>query len=169
MTGPSIILDGYNLMFRDGTPQDASLEDAREAFLVHVASVRKPGAELIVVFDGVVGAGRRGASAAPAPAGMRVMWSKAPRTADDVIVRLVERHHRNQATVLTWDRELRHRVKSAGGVIGDPAAFLAPPRKPRRKGKPSGRAGSKPKPPQGAELEEWEQLFRDAEGGPRPD
>lgn len=145
-------MDGYNLMFREGTPDDASLAHAREAFLRRVDAARGAREDVTVVFDGRGGAGERGA----APAGLRIVWARSPRTADDVIVELVGKAARRQIEVLTHDRELKHRVKSAGGVLGDPDAFFTRSRAKRRSGP---RRSRKPPPPTGAELDEWEKLF----------
>lgn len=152
-----VIVDGYNLMFRDEGPEGASLASAREAFLRRVDAARGAREHVTVVFDGRGGAGDRG----DAPAGTRVVWARSPRTADDVIVDLVAKHPRGQVEVLTYDRELRHRVKSAGGVPGDPDAFFTRSRPKRRTGP---RAARKPPPPTGAELDEWEKLFGGDEG-----
>lgn len=147
-----VLVDGYNLMFREGTPDDASLADAREAFLRRVDAARGAREDVTVVFDGRGGSGERG----EAPPGLRIVWARSPRTADDVIVDLVGKQPRGQMEVLTHDRELKHRVKSAGGVVGDPDAFFTRSRAKRRTGP---RRSAKPPPPTGAELDEWEKLF----------
>jgi len=150
----AILVDGYNLMFRDGTPDDASLADVREAFLRRVDAARATNEDVVVVFDG----GPAGASSGAVADGLRVVFA-GRRSADDAIVALVEKAPRGQVLVLTRDRELGHRVKSAGGRLGDPDAFFRRPERP-----PRGRAGprgGKPPSPRGAELELWERLFRE--------
>lgn len=154
-----LILDGYNLMLRDADPANASLADAREAFVRRVDSLRTPEEDVVVVFDG-----RAGRSSGGPAEGVRVVFARAPRTADDVIVKRVERAPRGSVEVLTRDRELRHRVKSAGGRVGDVDAFLARDRNRKRTSAPKGRArGGKPAPPRGAELDDWERLFGERE------
>ncbi len=152
-----VILDGYNLLLREHDAGSASLVDAREAFLRSVDAARSGRERVVVVFDGRPGGG----ASAPASEGLRVVWSRSPQTADDVIVRLVEKEPRHAATVLTRDRELGHRVKSAGGLVGDPDAFFVRARPPRASGP---KAREKPKAPRGEELDRWEQLFEERDG-----
>jgi predicted RNA-binding protein with PIN domain len=157
-----LILDGYNLLFREGeASDDVSLRDLREEFLRRVDARRETGQEVTVVFDGRAGAGPR-RSGRP---GLRVVWARAPRSADDVIVDLVRKEPRHQVTVVTRDRELVARVKSAGGRVASPEAFFRGPT--RRRSAPPGRASEKPAPPKGEELAEWERLFE--EGSDPPD
>ena len=63
--------------------------------------------------------------------------------------------------VVTRDRELISRVKSAGGRVASPGEFFAPPARRHSAASPgtSGKRGGKPAPPSGAELDEWERLF----------
>ena len=148
------VIDGYNLVMRE-REEGVSLQDLREAFLLRVAAVRRPGHPVTVVFDGV----SSGSSSRRFADGLRVLYSRKPRSADDLIVTLVSKAHRGQVTVLTFDRELAGRVKSAGGRIGDPEAFFRLPdraREPRRR--------EKPPPPTGDETDFWERIFRDRDG-----
>ncbi len=154
MSRPQLLLDGYNLLLRDEELSDASLADAREAFLQRVDALRTTEEDVTVVFDGRAGGSGRGGE------GLRVIFAKAPRSADDVIVRRVERSPRGSVVVLTRDRELKHRVKSAGGRVGDVDAFFARGTRRRKRSAPkAGGRGGKPRPPRGDELEEWERLF----------
>ena len=157
-----LVLDGYNLLFREGeTSSDVSLRDLRDDFLRRVDAHRVPGRDVTVVFDGRAGSPSR----SPTPSGLRIVWARSPRSADDVIVSLVEKAPRHQVQVITHDRELIARVKSAGGRVGRPEDFFRPPAG-RRSG-PRGRASDKPPPPEGADLDAWERLFE--EGPDRPD
>lgn len=147
-------MDGYNLMFRDSPPDGSSLAAAREAFLRRVDAARGPSEDVTVMFDGRAVAGPR----RPRAEGLKVVFARRPRSADDAIVDIVSKAPRGQVLVLTRDRELGHRVKSAGGRLGDPEAFFRRAEVPRRS--PSGR-GAKPSPPRGAELDAWQRLFEE--------
>jgi hypothetical protein len=148
-----IVIDGYNLLFREREPGTAPLEDLRAGFLRRVDAARPPGTEVVVVFDGRPGAGPPGP--APPP-GLGVRFASSPRTADDLIVSLVRSSARGSTVVLTRDRDLARRVRDAGATVGDPAAFFRLP----AHGSGPPRSGEKPPPPQGPELDEWERLFR---------
>ena len=150
-----IVVDGYNLLFRED-PDGRTLAEAREDLVRRIDAVRRAGQQVIVVFDGRPGPGKR----EPRPEGLDVRFASSPRTADDLIVKLVGQTPRNQTRVLTRDRELAARVKSAGGVVGDPEDALRPPRR-RRSGPVKGDPSGKPPAPQGPELDDWERLFRE--------
>jgi len=153
-----IILDGYNLLLREGDPERTPLQELREEFVRRVDAARPPGRTVTVVFDG-----RPGPSARRTwPEGLEVRSSRSPRTADDLIVSLVKAGPRGQVVVLTHDRELGRRVRDAGGRLGDPDLFFRAP--PRRSSGPPRR--EKPPAPEGRDLDEWERLFD--EGKPRP-
>jgi predicted RNA-binding protein with PIN domain len=149
---PRVVIDGYNLLFRERDPGEASLEELRAEFLRRVDAARPAGTDVVVVFDGRPGTAGSGPGAAP---GLRVRFAASPRSADDLIVSLVRASGRGSTTVLTRDRELARRVKAAGAGVGDPDAFF---RRPAHRSGPS-RPAEKPPPPEGAELEEWERLF----------
>lgn len=150
---PRVVIDGYNLLFRDHEPGAAPLDQLRADFLRRVDAARPAGTEVVVVFDGRPGPAVRDPGAAP---GLSVRFAASPRSADDLIVRLVRSSARGSTTVLTRDRELGRRVKAAGAGLGDPDAFFRRPK--HRSGRP--RRAEKPRPPEGAELDEWERLFR---------
>lgn len=152
------ILDGYNLLLREGDPAETSMEELREEFVRRVDVARPEGETVTVVFDGRAGPSARRTW----PEGLEVRYSRSPRTADDLIVSLVRAGPRGQVTVLTRDRELGRRVREAGGELGDPDAFFRPP--PRRASGPPRR--EKPPAPRGRDLDEWERLFD--EGKPSP-
>ncbi len=150
------ILDGYNLIFRDeDASPGASLADRRDDFLRRVDAMRGPGQDVVVVFDGRPAGG----SSSPRTPGLRVTFSRSPRTADDLIVSMVGKSPRNQSVVITRDRELMARVKSAGGVVASPDEFFRVPS--RRRSSPPTKRGGKPAPPRGSELDEWERLFEE--------
>jgi hypothetical protein len=151
------VIDGYNLLFREREPTSSdALAGLVEDFLRKVDAARLPGQRVCVVFDGRPGAAR------PAGSGddLEVVYSSTPRSADDLIVSIVSKAPRGSVTVLTYDRELIHRVRRAGGTIADPARFFEPP---ARRKKP--RRSEKPPPPSGLELDAWEALFEERPGG----
>lgn len=153
-----LIVDGYNVLFRE-EGDGRSLQDRREDLLRRIDASRNPSVPVIVVFDGRPGAGAR----ARREEGLEVRFASSPRSADDLIVKLVEQVPRRQAHVVTQDRELGARVKSAGGVVVRWEDALIPAKNRRRRSSPPSGRGGKPKPPEGAELDAWEQMFR--EGG----
>jgi predicted RNA-binding protein with PIN domain len=156
------IVDGYNLLFREREASPgASLRDLREELVRRIDAARPAGRDITIVFDGRPGPGVR----SERPAGLRVLYSRSPRTADDLIVSLVEKAPRGQTIVVTRDRELARRVKAAGGRLGSPEELFRPPRR-RKPGRGGTRPGSgKPEPPTGAALDEWERLFEDRDAG----
>jgi predicted RNA-binding protein with PIN domain len=153
-----ILIDGYNLLFRDADPGRVRLEDARDDLLRRIDAARLPGDSIVVVFDG-----RSGHSAAGSRReGLAVRFSQAPGSADDVIASAVAAARRGEVTVVTRDRGLQGRVRAAGGKLMDPERFFDPARRaPRRGPAPS----EKPDAPTGWEVDEWERLF----GGDEPE
>jgi hypothetical protein len=149
---PRVLVDGYNLLFRGRDPGAAPLAELRAELLRRVDAARTPGTEVVVVFDGRPGAGTPDPAGPP---GLVVRFAASPRSADDLIVSLVQTSARGETVVLTRDRELARRVREAGAAVGDPAAFFRRPR--HRTGVPP--PGEKPPPPRGPELDEWERLF----------
>lgn len=156
---PHTVIDGYNLLLRELHPASSSLADVREEFLRRVDAARPPDHDVTVVFDGRPGPGARALRAA----GLDVRYSASPRTADDLIVKLVKKFRGRQITVLTHDRELARRAKAEGARIGDPAEFFRPPR--RRSSSPPSNRGGKPRAPRGDEIDDWERLFRERPRG----
>lgn len=156
---PCTVIDGYNLLFREADADSASLEDLRDGFVRRVDAARAPGQRVTVVFDGKSGP----RTPAPTGDGLEIRFSRSPRSADDLIVAIVQGSHRHQTVVLTHDRELSRRVRAAGGLIGDPREFFRASR-PR-----TGSGGSrreKPPPPKGSEIDEWERLFGERDADP---
>ena len=154
-----ILIDGYNLLYKDGALKnlaERSLEEAREDLLDSIAAYRTSGMEIVVVFDGQgVLSGRRPALRP----GLQVRFSRAPRTADQVILELIERETRRAClTVVTSDKKDIGRVARAEGVRWvDSETFL---RRLRRAGKGGPRREEeKPLRTSPEELEYWLKRF----------
>jgi predicted RNA-binding protein with PIN domain len=154
------IVDGYNLLFREDE-RERSLEDAREELIARIDAVRRAAEPVVVVFDGRPGPRDRQLRAE----GLEVRFARSPRSADDLIVKLVAEAPRRQTRVVTRDRELAARVRSAGGVVVPPDEWMRAPRR-RRSAPPRPPSGGKPSPPTGDELDAWERLFREGEEEP---
>jgi len=111
-----ILIDGYNLLYKDDALKnlaERSLEAAREQLVAGIAAYRTGDMEIIVVFDG------RGASTArnSSRPGVQVRFSAFPKTADQLIVELMDREpRRSSLTVVTSDRKDIGRVVRAEGV-----------------------------------------------------
>ena len=104
-----ILIDGYNLLYKDAILRDRAsrnLEEARDQLIAAVAAYRSGDMEIILVFDGRGGTARRQAGAR----GVYVRYSSFPQSADQMILELVERdRRRSQITVVTSDRKERLR------------------------------------------------------------
>jgi len=126
------LLDGYNVIRRDpelSALDRGSLEEGRNALLRLVAHAAGGSADdFIVVFDGV----RATATTAP-PGGrrVRVIFSRPPDKADDVLARLA-RQHGPGATVVTSDRTVQDAARRGRAAAVSAESFLArltgPPR-----------------------------------------
>jgi predicted RNA-binding protein with PIN domain len=117
------LLDGYNLVRRDPdlrARERESLEAGRAALLALVARVAREGRDdFTVVFDGA----RRGGGA-PTGGRVRVVFSRPPETADDVLRRLAT-ELREGSVVVTSDRAVQATARRAGAVTVTAEAFLA--------------------------------------------
>lgn len=117
------VIDGYNVIRRDPdlrAREAESLEAGRRALMHLVASLARQGAdEFTVVFDGA----RRGAAPA-APGRVRVVFSRPPDTADDVVIRLAGQW-REGAVVVTSDRTIQHAALRARCAVVAADEFLA--------------------------------------------
>lgn len=117
----AILVDGYNVA-KLGWP-DRSLEEQRDALINRSENLaRRHGADITIVFDGdsIVGAhaARRRT--------VRVMFSPAGVTADDVIRDEVARLPSDRAVVVvTNDREIVGDVRRAGANVVPSNAFIA--------------------------------------------
>lgn len=117
------LIDGYNVIRRDPHlrgREAESLETGRRALIHLIApAARRSRDEFIVVFDGarVAGGGEPGGQ-------VRVLFSRPPESADDVVIRLAGQW-REGAIVVSSDRT----VRSAAGRVGSPVVgveeFLA--------------------------------------------
>ncbi len=119
------LIDGYNVIRRD--PDLAgidrrSLEEGRDALLKLIARVaRESPDEFLVVFDGVKSTGRSGAAV---PVRIRVLFSRPPEKADDVLMRLA-RQHGPAAAVVTSDHTIQDAARRARAAAVGAEAFLA--------------------------------------------
>jgi predicted RNA-binding protein with PIN domain len=108
-----LLVDGYNVT-KSGYGEQ-SLEVQRGRLLTALGALAaRTGVELTVVFDGAgLEAGRP--AAAPAPRGVRLLFSRAGETADDVLRALVRREPRGRpVVVVSSDREVADDVRRDG-------------------------------------------------------
>ncbi len=118
MNRPVYIIDGYNLIRRIPALNrpGASLEDQRRGLVSKLSGFRAASrATCLVVFDGTDLAGQTVSSGG----GVRVVFSRKPSTADDVIKRLVDQEkNKGHVTVVTSDNEIMWYAKASGcGVL----------------------------------------------------
>lgn len=152
---PLYIVDGYNVIFSGRSLESGrGIEDSRIKFLMLLGSYsRRKKVEILVVWDGKggpPGPGRRG-SVETSPLPVKSLQSGEGQSADEKIVRLVERNRkRKRITVVSNDR--RHIigvVKNLGAKTMSVQEFLTlvglPPGS-AKDGPPRARgsAGSKP-------------------------
>ena len=152
---PLYIVDGYNVIFSGRSLESGrGIEDSRIKFLMLLGSYsRRKKIEILVVWDGKggpPGPGRRG-SVETSPLPVKSLQSGEGQSADEKIVRLVERNRkRKRITVVSNDR--RHIVgvvKNLGAKTMSVQEFLTlvglPPGS-AKDGPPraGGSAGSKP-------------------------
>ncbi len=164
-----ILIDGYNLLYRDGVLKnqaERSLEEAREQLIATVQAARGGDTEIVVIFDGRGGeAGRKRA----ASLGVQVRFSRYPQTADQLILEIIEKEKRRRSlTVVTSDRKDIGRIAQAEGVRWiSSEAFLRRLRRTPRKPVPG---GEKPAGPSPEELDYWLRRFgsEGAQGGESP-
>ena len=146
-----VLVDGHNLIgrtpglgFRDEAASRAALLERLAAW---ASGRREP---VTVVFDGAWPGG-----AGPDRFGvLRVVYAPAGRSADEEILRRVERQGGRGVTVVTSDRALAGRVRARGARVESCEAFLrrvAPaPSEPPREDKPE---------PVPGEVEYWLRVF----------
>ena len=122
--GVHLIIDGYNVIRASDSlsRQEAhSLEDGREALLERLKAYKRLKAwPITVVFD--AGAGYHLSEKSETVAGIKVVYSPAGQTADQVIVRLA-RVKGSKAVVVTSDRALARASEAAGATTLDSPAF----------------------------------------------
>jgi predicted RNA-binding protein with PIN domain len=123
LAGPAVhlLVDGYNVT-KTGYGEQ-TLEVQRARLLSGLAGVAaRTAAEITVVFDGV---DRTAPLAAPAPRGMRVLFSRTGETADDVLRRLVAAEPSGRlVVVVTGDQEIVDDVRRAGARAVPSRALL---------------------------------------------
>jgi predicted RNA-binding protein with PIN domain len=116
-------VDGYNVIRRDADlrgHEEHSLEAGRAALLAAVAAAaRRTGDTFTVVFDGA-----RREAGAPAAGQVRVVFSRPPETADDVLRRLAAAAGAG-AAVASSDRAVRDAARRAGAVTVSAEDFAA--------------------------------------------
>jgi predicted RNA-binding protein with PIN domain len=116
------LIDGYNVIRQD--PELAgidrrSLAAGRRQLLHLVARVARGSRDdFLVVFDGA-----RVAASAPAWGQVRVLFSRPPERADDMLVRLA-RQHGAGAVVVTSDGAIQASARRARAVVLSADAFL---------------------------------------------
>ena len=119
LPGVHLIVDGYNVTKTGyGT---LSLEAQRNRLLVGLSGLAAQlGAEVTAVFDGTV---REAPVAAPAPRGVRLLFSAPGQTADDLVRALVRAEPQGRpVVVVSSDREVAETVRAMGArAVGSPA------------------------------------------------
>ena len=157
-----IIIDGYNyiLRFHDIRPgEENALFEARERFIHKIISFRgNKTLDITIVFDGQ---DIKGLSRQQRPAGINILFSRAPQKADPLILKLLEQAaDTQQITLVTSDRGLVHRatlfrcdvqsVEEFNAAMQPPA--LEKPREIEKKYKVNMSQN---------ELEEWMRIFKE--------
>jgi predicted RNA-binding protein with PIN domain len=154
-----ILIDGYNLIYRDAALKqlaDRNLEEARERLLESLSAYRTRDMEMVVVFDG---AGAASTHASSGRAGIQVRFSASTRTADQLILELLGRETRRASlTVVTSDKKDIGNMARAEGVRWiSSEVFL---RRLRRPGKPTVKSDrEKPAELSPEELKYWLKRF----------
>jgi predicted RNA-binding protein with PIN domain len=117
------LVDGYNVIRRDPdlrAREAESLEAGRRALLALCAgAARASGDSFTVVFDGAPGPAR-----AAAGGQVEVVFSRPPRTADDVLMERARRAGAGAALVSS-DRRVQDAARRAGCAAVDAGAFVA--------------------------------------------
>ena len=124
--GVHLIIDGYNLIRASASMsrQEADgLAYGREALISRLAAYKRiKHWPVTVVFDAMAGPSL--SESREQVAGIKVVYSPADQTADQVIVRMA-RKKGQQAMVVTSDRELAGLAEAAGATVLDSPAFEA--------------------------------------------
>ena len=146
-----VLVDGHNLIGR-GLRIPLSREgDGRRRVVERLAawasSRREP---VIVVFDG----SRPSSTGARRVGALRIVYASSNRTADEEILRLLEKEPTRSALVVTSDRGLADRARRRGARVEPSEAFWARVRPSRADDVPP----EKPEPSEG-EVEEWLRVF----------
>jgi predicted RNA-binding protein with PIN domain len=117
------LIDGYNVIRQDPALRGREaerLESGRAALLRLVAGIarRLPGDDFTVVFDGA-----RAGGAGPTPGRVRVVFSRPPESADDVLLRLA-RETGTGGVVVSSDRRVQDGARRAGCTALSAPDFL---------------------------------------------
>jgi predicted RNA-binding protein with PIN domain len=117
------LIDGYNVIRQDPALRGREaerLESGRAALLRLVAGIarRLPGDDFTVVFDGA----RAGGAGQP-PGRVRVVFSRPPESADDVLLRLA-RETGTGGVVVSSDRRVQDGARRAGCAAVNAPDFL---------------------------------------------
>lgn len=146
-----LLVDGHNLI---GRAPGLSLGDeagSREALLRRLAAFRSGRREaLTVFFDGP----RPGAAAEQRFGGLGVVYSGAGATADDEILRRLDRGNPRAATVVTSDRALADQARGRGARVESCEAFLG-----RLEARRAGPAPAEKPRAEPGEVDRWLDLF----------
>ncbi|MDZ7314790.1 MAG: NYN domain-containing protein [candidate division KSB1 bacterium] len=116
---PHWIIDGYNYILRtekiDFDSEDALL-DARERLVRRLIAFRGQKRQCItIVFDG---RDLKGIQRQPRPAGVEVIFSRAPQKADPAILALIQKSLQpRKITLVTSDNSLAHHAAGFGCTI----------------------------------------------------
>jgi predicted RNA-binding protein with PIN domain len=158
-----ILIDGYNLLHKDGVLKnraERSLEEAREELIAEVSAYRSGDMELVLVFDGKGGDGRGRRAVAP---GVEVRFSRYPQSADQLILEIIEKEsRRNRLTVVTSDRkDIGKAVRAEGVRWISSESFL---RRLKRRSGPGVPSTEKPAVSSSEEMDYWMKRFGSEEG-----
>ena len=122
--GLHLIIDGYNLIRASPSlsrQESFSLEAGREALLERLKAYKRLKAwPITVVFD--AGAGFHLSEKTETVSGIKVVYSPAGQTADQVIIRL-SRRKGTQAVVVTSDKALARAAETSGATTLDSPEF----------------------------------------------
>jgi predicted RNA-binding protein with PIN domain len=118
------LIDGYNVIRRDPdlrSHEAQNLDAGRRALVRLVKQLARtvPRDEFVVVFDGA-----RMDSAPPAESQVRILFSRPPETADDLIIRLAGRS-RAGSVVVTSDRAVQQAADRVRASVIGAESFLA--------------------------------------------
>jgi predicted RNA-binding protein with PIN domain len=116
------LIDGYNVIRRDPdlrAAEQRALEAGRSDLLRLVAGAAvRTGDPFTVVFDGAL---IRGGGASPGQ--VQVIFSRPPKSADDVLIELAVKY-RAAAVVVSSDRTVQNAARRAGSITLSADAFL---------------------------------------------
>ncbi len=116
-----VLVDGHNLIGRMPGPGFRDEAASRAALLERLAAwASGRGEPVTVVFDG----DRPGGPGTDRFGPLRVVYAPAGRSADDEILRRVERRGGRGVTVITSDRGLADRARARGARVEPCEAFL---------------------------------------------